>query len=52
VANSALNTGAYVNPFQGSLVHVTGDRYGSDGAPAYWNGNNWKYISDDANVTI
>jgi len=52
VANSSLNSGAYVNPFQGSLVHVTGDRYGADGAPAYWNGNNWKYISDDANVTI
>jgi hypothetical protein len=52
VANSSLNSGAYVNPFKGSLVHVTGDRYGSDGAPAYWNGTNWKYLSDDANVTI
>ena len=52
VANSSLNSGAYVNPFQGSLVMVTGDRYGSDGAPAYWNGSNWKYLSDDANVTI
>jgi hypothetical protein len=52
VANSSLNSGPYVNPFQGSLVHVTGDRYGADGAPAYWNGNNWKYVSDDANVTI
>ena len=50
VANSSLTGGPYASPFQGAIVYVTGDRNGSDGAPAYWNGTVWKYFSDDANV--
>ena len=52
VANSALSGGVYAAPFTGSIVYVTGDRHGSRGAPAYWSGTEWRYFSDDANVTI
>ena len=53
VANSSLSGGVYAAPFQGAIVYVTGDRHGSRGAPAYWDGtSNWRYFSDDATVTI
>ena len=52
VANSSLSGGVYAAPFTGSIVYVTGDRHGSRGAPAYWDGTNWRYFSDDALVTI
>jgi len=52
VANSALSGGVYAAPFTGSIVYVTGDRHGSRGAPAYWSVSEWRYFSDDANVTI
>ena len=52
VANSVLSGGVYAAPFTGSIVYVTGDRHGSRGAPAYWSGTEWRYFSDDANVTI
>tara|TARA_R100001460_G_scaffold38649_2_gene73183 strand:+ start:1428 stop:6101 length:4674 start_codon:yes stop_codon:yes gene_type:complete len=52
VANSSLSGGVYAAPFQGAIVYVTGDRNGSRGAPCYWSGTEWRYFSDDANVTI
>ena len=52
VANSSLSGGSYASPFQGAIVYVTGDRHGSRGAPCYWSGSEWRYFSDDANVTI
>jgi hypothetical protein len=51
-ANSSLNSGVYASPFTGAIVYVTGDRNGARGAPAYWSGTEWRYFSDDANVTI
>ena len=51
-ANSALSGGNYATPFTGSIVYVTGDRYGARGAPSYFDGTSWRYFSDDANVTI
>ncbi len=52
VANSSLSSGPYANPFTGAWAYVTGDRHGSRGAPAYFDGTSWRYYSDDANVTI
>ncbi len=57
-ANDPLGIATYANnaisgltPFTGSIIYVTGDRHGSRGAPAYWDGSAFRYFSDDALVT-
>ena len=57
-ANDPLGIQAYANsaisgltPFTGSIIYVTGDRHGSRGAPAYFDGSAFRYFSDDALVT-
>ncbi len=47
-ANSAISG---LTPFTGSIIYVTGDRHGSRGAPAYFDGSDFRYFSDDALVT-
>jgi len=48
VANSSISG---LTPFTGSIIYVTGDRHGARGAPAYFDGTDFRYFSDDALVT-
>ena len=48
VANSSISG---LTPFTGSIIYVTGDRHGARGAPAYFDGSDFRYFSDDALVT-
>jgi fibronectin-binding autotransporter adhesin len=58
--NDPLNPPSYTNtalatlqaPFPGGYIFVTGDRaVDGEGVPAYWSGTQWKYFSDNANVS-
>ena len=58
--NDPLNPPSYTNtqlatlqaPFPGGYAFVTGDRaVNGEGVPIYWSGTQWKYFSDNANVS-
>jgi len=58
--NDPINPPSYTNtqlatlqqPFPGGYIFVTGDRaVDGEGVPAYWSGTQWKYFSDNANVS-
>jgi len=58
--NDPLNPPTYTNtqlatlqaPFTGGYAFVTGDRsVDGEGVPIYWSGTQWKYFSDNANVS-